>query len=125
LANLTAPDIIQVNWSWNLSENKANTKAYERVRNAMKTNGKNWAISEHMTFNGSDFVNYSSETLYKILENTLSEGTGLAWEFVNVGNSSSDSFSLYYDDWTPKRVMATVDDNWEYWQKRIKAVQGK
>lgn len=41
------------------------------------------------------------------------------WEFTNSMNQTADDFCLYNDDWTPKRVIARVDNNWDYWQRQI------
>ena len=65
------------------------------------------------------FTSYTTPQLEKILENTLQNGTQLGWEFTNVSNNSSDSFSLYQDDWSPKRVIGLVDNYWGYWLKRV------
>jgi len=119
LKALTAPNIIQVNWTWYFPTNTPNQKAYDRVKQVMSETGRDWCISEHMTFNGSDFTSYTTPQLEKILENTLQNGTQLGWEFTNVSNNSSDSFSLYQDDWSPKRVIGLVDNYWGYWLKRV------
>ncbi len=123
LTHLTSPDIIQVNWSWYFPDNSPNQKAYDRVYRVMNATNRDWAVTEHMTFNGSDFVRYDEATLRKILMNTLQQGTRFGWEFVNVGNSTSSNFSLYNDDWTPKRVMSVVDDNWDYWMEQVKKIE--
>ncbi len=115
LTHLTAANIIQINWSWYFPENKVNQKAYDRVWEVINTTGRDWAVSEHMTFNGSDFTRYSNSTLNKILLNTLTQGTRFGWEFVNLGNSTKDNFAIYKDDWSPKRVIKYVDDHWGYW----------
>ena len=57
-----------------------------------------------------------------MLRNALSSGTGYGWEFVNVAASSGDPFSLYQDDWSPKPLIAAVDDRWEEWRKEIAAL---
>jgi hypothetical protein len=84
---------------------------------------RDWAITEHMTFNGSDFVNYNDATLQKILMNTLNQGTRFGWEFVNVANSTNDPFSVYNDNWSPKRVMNAVDSKWDYWMEQVKSIE--
>lgn len=122
LKHLTAANVIQVNWSWYFPENQPNQKAYDRVWKVIRENNQDWAISEHMTFNGSDFVNYSSSELEQILENTLKQGTRFGWEFVSVTPDSKGSFSLYNNDWSPKRVMAMVDDHWGYWLHRVEKI---
>jgi hypothetical protein len=123
LSALTAPDIIQINWTWYFPTGEPNQKAYDRVWQVIRQAGKSWAVSEHMTFNGSDFTQYTATQLEKILENTLAQGTRFGWEFVNVANSSGDSFSLYHDDWSPKRVIGLVDDHWGYWLQRVETVE--
>lgn len=123
LSALTAPDIIQVNWTWYFPTNTPNQKAYDRVWQVIRQAGKDWAVSEHMTFNGSDFTQYTATQLEKILENTLAQGTRFGWEFVSVTNNSGDSFSLYRDDWSPKRVIGFVDDHWGYWLQRVETVE--
>ncbi len=125
LTQLTAPNIIQVNWSWYFPTNSPNQKAYDRVYQVMNETNRDWAVTEHMTFNGSDFVRYDDESLKKILFNTLNQGTRFGWEFVSVTNNSDYNFSLYHDDWTPKRVMKMVDDNWDYWLSQAKVIEKK
>ena len=123
LTQLSCADIIQVNWSWYFPSKEPNQKAYDRVWEVIEQTGKDWAVSEHMTFNGSDFSGYSDPYLELILENTLSQGTRFGWEFVNVSNSSSDNFSLYNNDWSPKRVIQYVDEHWGYWLYRADAIE--
>ena len=115
LCNLTSANIIQVNWSWYFPTNAPNQKAYDRVRKVISEKKYDWAITEHMTFNGSDFVNYTPSELEAILENTLRQRTRFGWEFVSVTPSSSNNFSMYNDDWSPKKVMSIVDEHWGYW----------
>lgn len=122
LAHLTSANIIQVNWTWYFPEGKINQKAYDRVHNANTKYNRNWAISEHMTFNGSDF-NFPDSVRFAILENTLRQGTRLGWEFVNLGPSTKSDFSLYNDDWSPKPTIASVDDNWDHWMKRVREIE--
>jgi hypothetical protein len=119
LSGLEGIDIIQVNWHWHMQERKPNQKAYDRVRQVMKDKGRNWVISEHMTFNGSDFMDYDEGKLKEILRNALLQGTKFGWEFVTIGNNSADSFSLYNSDWSPKKPMKAVDDHWKEWMKEI------
>lgn len=123
LSHLNSANIIQVNWSWYFPENKPNLKAYERVNKVKNELNRDWAITEHMTFNGSDFESYNEATLQTILMNTLNQGTLFGWEFVNVANSSNDNFSLYKDNWSPKRVMNVVDSNWEYWLDQVEKIE--
>mgnify|MGYP002626220780 CR=1 FL=1 len=119
LRALTCADIIQINWTWNLETKSLNQKAYNRVWQVKNETGRDWVVAEHMTFNGNDFTNLTDEKRRLILENTLQRGTRFSWEFTNVNNSTADGFSLYYDDFTPKPTIATVDDNWDYWLTRI------
>ncbi len=123
LRALTAPDIIQVNWHWNLPEGRPNQKAYDRVWKIKNETGRDWAITEHMTFNGEDFTANSEEKLDAILLNTLNQGTRFGWEFTNSLNSSSDSFCLYQDNWSPKRVIKNVDDFWGYWLYKVDRIE--
>ncbi|MDR0394801.1 MAG: hypothetical protein LBH77_06550 [Tannerella sp.] len=123
LSALTTPDIIQVNWTWYFPDNKPNQKAYDRVWQVIRQDRKDWAVSEHMTFNGSDFTQYTTTQLEKILENTLAQGTRFGWEFVSVMNSSDNSFCLYRDDWSPKRVISLVDNYWGYWLQRVETIE--
>jgi len=119
LANISAANIIQINWSWYFPTDQPNQKAYYRVNNANTKYNRNWAIAEHMTFNGSDFNKFSEQRLKDILMNTLNQGNKFGWEFVSIENNSSGSFSMYNDDWSPKKVMAIVDNNWQSWQKLV------
>lgn len=123
LTYLTAPDIIQVNWHWNLSSNSPNQKACDRVWQVNNEMQRNWVITEHMTLNGSDFLSDGNSTIEKILENTLARGTGFGWEFTNVFNNTDDNFCLYKTDWTAKNVIRMVDEHWGYWLYRAKKVQ--
>lgn len=123
LTHLTAANIIQVNWTWYFPDKKVNQKAYDRVWEVIEQNDRDWAVTEHMTFNGSDFTSYSDPYLDLILENTLKQGTRFGWEFVNVTNSSTENFSLYNNDWSPKRVIQYVDDHWGYWLYRAQTIE--
>ena len=123
LTHLTAANVIQVNWTWYFPDNKPNQKAYDRVWQVKKATGRDWAIAEHMTFNGSDFVNFTDKELENILENTLKQGTRFGWEFVSVTNDTNGSFSLYNNDWSPKRVIKFVDQYWGYWLHRVAEIE--
>ncbi len=123
LTHLTAPNIIQINWTWYFPENSVNQKAYDRVRQVKNSTNRDWAVSEHMTFNGSDFSGYDDATLESILMNTLNRGTRFGWEFVNIGNSTTDNFCLYNNDWSPKRVISIVDNNWETWVHKVAEIE--
>lgn len=118
LESLTCADIIQVNWHWRTDQKGPNECAYRNVRDVKERLGRDWAISEHMTLNGSD---YFPDQVPAMLRNALSHGTGFGWEFVNVAPSSKDHFALYNDDWSPKPLMAKVDDPWQQWQEEIAA----
>jgi hypothetical protein len=117
LAHLTAPNIIQVNWHWNATKHAPNQCAYDHVRKAMREQKRNWAITEHMTINGTD---YSVKDMPALLRNTIRQSTNLGWEFVDVGASNA-GFSLYNPDWSPKPTMKVVDDSWDQWMAEIKA----
>ena len=123
LRALTGPDIIQVNWHWHLTEGQPNQKAYDRVWKIKNETGRDWAITEHMTFNGEDYTANSEQKLDAILMNTLNQGTRFGWEFTNSLNSTDDSFCLYFDGWTPKRVIKNVDDNWAYWLYQVEKIE--
>ncbi len=123
LSHLSNVDIIQVNWSWYFPSDSPNDKAYERVYQVKNELNRDWAVTEHMTFNGSDFVNYDDETLREILMNTLNQGTRFGWEFVTISNSSDNNFSLYNDDWSPRRVMKVVDGHWDYWMEQVELIE--
>lgn len=122
LARLTCPDIIQINWTWYFPTSEPNQKAYDRVRKAMTEYGRDWAVTEHMTFNGSDF-DFGDSVRNVILENTLKQGTRFGWEFVNVAPGSRNSFNLYNDDWSPKPTIASVENHWEHWLARVKEIE--
>jgi len=122
LRYLTAPNIIQVNWSWYFPTDSPNRKAYDRVHQIMKETGRDWAVAEHMTINGSDY-NWGEEKVRALFENTLHQGTRLGWEFVDLGNSTKSSFSVYNDDWSPKETIAVVDNNWDEWLDRVQEIE--
>lgn len=42
LTHLTAPNIIQVNWSWYFPDNKPNQKAYDRVWQVKEAAERDW-----------------------------------------------------------------------------------
>jgi hypothetical protein len=107
-------NILQVNWHWHNGTRSPNMVAYDNVRKA----NRDWAVSEHMTLNGSD---YRPEEVEAMLLNTLRQGTRFGWDFVNLLPSSSDPFTLYNDDWSPKPLIAEVDGRWEYWMEQVRA----
>ena len=98
LTHLTCATIIQVNWHWSIVTHKPNDLPYRNVREVMARTKRDWAISEHMTINGSD---YRVEEMPELLRNTLRQGTRFGWEFVDLG-ASSHEFALYNPDWSPK-----------------------
>ena len=134
LRHLTAPNIIQVNWTWHVTDRKPNLKAYRRVRQVMKETGRDWAITEHMTINGTDYFPHEMEAL---LRNTIANSTHFGWEFVDILADRDDPtlaigavlpnafkprhFSVYGPDWKSKPSMAVVDDRWDSWMAEIQA----
>lgn len=116
LRALDCANIIQVNWHWHLGTRAPNQAAYDNVRAVMRETDRDWAISEHMTLNGSD---YSPEEAPAMLRNALARGTGFGWEFVHVTANSKDPFSHYNDDWSPKPLIAVVDNQPDQWAKEI------
>ncbi|HMR18598.1 MAG TPA: hypothetical protein PKA53_04800 [Sphingobacterium sp.] len=116
LKHLHTVSIIQLPGHWWNGPNKA---AYQRVWEANRLYQRDWAITEHMTFNGLFNAAYDTPMLSEILMNTIKNGTRFGWEFTNVDNKSKDVFTLYNDDWSPKRAMALVDENWTYWLNQI------
>jgi hypothetical protein len=123
LKDLSGADIIQINWTWYFPENKVNQKAYDRVHDANTKYNRNWAISEHMTFNGSDWDNLTIRQLDEVLENTLKQGTRFGWEFTNTLPNSADNFCVYDTDWTPRRHMKYVDEHWGWWLHRAEVYE--
>jgi hypothetical protein len=117
LRYLTSANIIQVNWHWHVAQRAPNQCAYDNVRRIMKETGRDWAITEHMTFNGSDYAPHFAEDM---LRNTLRQGTQFGWEFTNVA-PSDEPFSLYNPDWSPKPLIKIVDDRWDLWIQEIRA----
>ncbi len=124
LRNLTCANIIQVNWHWKFTTGSPNQAAYDHVYKIMRETGRDWAVSEHMTFNGSDY-GFAESTLDRILENTLCNGTRFGWEFTNYRYSTKDNFTLYDSQGKPKRVMRAVDDYWGYWLHRIEEIENQ
>jgi hypothetical protein len=117
LRALTSANIIQVNWHWHVSKRSPNQCAYDNVRLVMREMGREWAITEHMTINGSD---YRVDDMEPLLLNTIEQGTGFGWEFTNVA-ASAEAFSVYDEAWRPKAQMAVVDEQWERWQEAVRA----
>ncbi len=117
LRALDCADIIQVNWHWHLGKRAPNLVAYENVRAVMSETGRAWAVTEHMTLNGSDF---RPKETPELLRNALRQGTRFAWEFTNIAAATNDPFCLYHDDWSPKPTMAVVDEQWDAWMKELR-----
>lgn len=118
LMQLDSANVIQVNWHWHLGLRNTNEVAYRNVRQVMQRTGRDWAIMEHMTLNGSDF---KPAEVADLLRSTLRNGTCLGWEFVDTAPHSTNSFCHYNDDWTPKPLIAEVDNRWEEWVEEIRA----
>jgi hypothetical protein len=132
LRRLTAPNIIQVNWTWHVIDRTPNLKAYKRVRQVMHETGRDWAVTEHMTINGTDYHEHEIEN---ILRNTIENGTRFGWEFVDIlpdrddpqisagtvipGSFKPIHFSVYGPDWKPKPTMAIIDYQWDKWMNEI------
>ncbi len=125
LTHLTATNIIQVNWHWHLGNNAPNNKAYERVWQVKNNTGRDWAIAEHMTLNGSDFNRHTESGIELIFENALAQGTRFGFEFVNVRNNTTDPFTLYHSDWSSKRIMNIADKYWGWWIYRAQQVENE
>ncbi len=133
LRGLKTIDILQVNWHWHLGNRAPNLKAYQRVKIAQELTGADWAVTEHMTINGTD---YHAKEMHELLVNTIRNGSQFGWEFVDVAADLDDPsipdgkvvpgdfkpahFSVYDKDWNPKPSMAVVEDNWEYWMNMIR-----
>lgn len=122
LERLTCANIVQVNWSWNLAARSPNLCAYRNVHEVMKRTGRDWAVSEHMTLNGSDF---GPAEVPAILRNTLRNGTHFGWEFVSLSPATDNSFALYNDDWSPKPTIAVVDEQWDRWMDERKNAEAR
>jgi hypothetical protein len=133
LRHLTEVDILQVNWTWCNVNRRPNQKAYERVRKIMKDYQRDWAITEHMTINGTD---YFASDMPGLIENTLKNGTHFGWEFVDIaadrdstetqpnevlpGDFKPQHFAVYDADWNPKPTMAVFEESWDYWMKKVR-----
>ena len=121
LRALTCPNIIQLNWHWH--GNGPNQAGYDRLWKIIKETGRDWAVSEHMTFGGSSGGSNADQVIDAILLNTLTQGTRFGWDFTNTFNRNDDSFSLYNDDWSPKRVMKNVDNYWGWWLYQMDKIE--
>lgn len=116
LRNLSSANIIQVNWTWRVGQHKSNQCAYDHVKEVIKETGRDWAVTEHMTINGSD---YPVADIPAMLRNTIRQGSGFGWEFVSVTPDSRSSFSCYNDDWSPKPPIAVIDNHWDQWMREV------
>lgn len=128
LSHLTQCNILQVNWSWCNIARRPNTKAYERVQQVVRDFGRQWAVTEHMTINGTD---YYPEDIEGLLRHTLERGTHFGWEFVDIapdrddpstqpnqvltGDFKPQHFALYDASWRPKPTMALIEKAWDDW----------
>ncbi len=137
LKGLQSIDIIQVNWHWHNVNRAPNLKAYQRVKIAMELTGCDWAITEHMTINGTD---YHEKEMNELLVSTIRNGSQFGWEFVDIaadpdgpdvpegivrpGDFKPAHFSVYDKDWKPKPPMAVVDDHWDKWMEMIRCATG-
>ncbi|QHI69707.1 hypothetical protein [Tichowtungia aerotolerans] len=133
LEGLDQIDIIQVNWHWHNLSREPNRKAYERVRQVMDAFDRDWAITEHMTINGTD---YQPEEMEELLRNTIRNSTHFGWEFVDLaadmdspdtpegevlpGNFKPAHFAVYNRNWEPKPNMAVVDERWDEWMDEVR-----
>jgi len=123
LGALTGVDIIQVNWHWHLGSRSPNAVAYDTLAAAEAARAQRtpapapWAVMEHMTLNGQD---YRPEEVAPMLRSTLRRGTLLGREFVSVSPRSADAFACYHDDWSPKPLIAEVDDRWARWLDEVR-----
>src|SRR5205085_10343703 len=106
-----------VNWHWHVGNRTANQCAYDHVKQVMKDAKRDWAVTEHMTINGSD---YRPDDMELLLRNTIRQGTQFGWEFVSVGNDDN-AFTVYKPDWSPKAQIKVVDDRWAQWMEEIRA----
>jgi hypothetical protein len=122
LRHLIDINIIQVNWHWHLAKRSPNQFAYDNVWAVARESGCDWAVTEHMTFNGSD---YSPKEAPAMLRNTIAQSTRFGWEFVDIAPSSDNSFCLYNKDWSAKPLIAVVESNWEQWLEEIRQAEEK
>ncbi|MFH1436441.1 MAG: hypothetical protein ABIJ56_12045 [Pseudomonadota bacterium] len=111
---LDGVDIIQCNWHWLPGSNSAFDTAYERANDRRAAKG--WAISEHMTINGSDFL---AADIPSVLQHTLDSGNRFGWEIVATINQSDNAFCVYNDDWSPKYPVVEIDTSLGCWLSRI------
>jgi len=110
LTHLQGVDILQCNWHWLPGSNSPFDLSYQRANNLKALKG--WAVTEHMTINGADFV---QANIAAVLQHTLDKGNTFGWEIVATRNNSNNPFCVYNDDWSPKQTVAELDDNHTYW----------
>ncbi len=113
LNHLQGVDILQCNWHWLPGSNKAFELTYQRA-NSLKGE-KGWATTEHMTVNGNDFM---QADIAAVLQHTLDSGNQFGWEIVNTRPISSNPFTVYNDDWSPKSTIAELDNNHGSWMSK-------
>lgn len=114
LENLSGVNIIQVNWHWGCNNGPCDV-GYNNV--AQYAAQKSWGIMEHMTLSG-ELAPYCGQ-ISQLLEHTINKGNKLGWEMVNARPSSSDGFTIYNDDWSPKCIAVELDNNWRQWFARL------
>jgi len=111
---LDGVDIIQCNWHWLPGTNTPFELAYDRA--GSRVSAKAWAVTEHMTINGSDF---RAAHIPDVLQHTLDRGNAFGWEIVTTTASTTCDFCVYNDDWSPKSVVVEIDTNLACWLSRI------
>jgi len=110
LGQLQGVDILQCNWHWLPGSNDPFNLTYDRANSLQGEKG--WAVTEHMTINGNDFM---AADIGSVLQHTLDKGNKFGWEIVTTRNQTSNAFSVYNDDWSPKQTVAELDNNQAYW----------
>jgi len=131
LRYLTCADIIQISGHWN--NGKTYNSPYDKVYKIMAETNRDWVVAEHMTLNGQDFADagVTRTSVEKLLENTLTRGTRMGWEFVNIRpNAEADRFCVYNSKFAAVGLMITVDTYWGWWmhmsqEKENAATSGK
>ena len=112
LRGLDRVDILQCNWHWQNATHRPFDLAYDNARSLITAKG--WAIAEHMTLNGR----FPAADTERVLQHTLAAGNRLGWEVVNARPSSGDRFATYNTDWSPKPMVAPLDQNHALWMSR-------
>ena len=114
LQNLSGINIIQVNWHWGCNNGPCDF-GYNNV--AQYAAQKNWGIMEHMTISG-ELAPYCGQ-ISQLLQHTINKGNKLGWEMVNARPTTSDGFTVYNNDWSPKCMVQELDNNWQQWFARL------